>query len=191
MGKTLKMGNVPYDMTEEQLIDVFSAVGPVAGFRLVFDRESGKPKGFGFCEFYDHETAASAVRNLNGTEVKGRPLRIDLADSDPSLEGKTTFRGELDSGDSKSSVLSIPPGVAVPPGLTPLDVISNVLGTVRPAQLMEVMGHMKIFVINHPEDARKLLQTQPQLAYALFQAMLMNKIVDSSVLQVSLAIIPR
>lgn len=90
----------------------------------------------------DHETAASAVRNLNGTEVKGRPLRIDLADSDPSLEGKTTYRGELEGGDSKA--LSIPPGAPVPAGMTPLDVISNVLGTVRPAQLMEVMGHMKV-----------------------------------------------
>ena len=47
----------------------------------------------------DHETAASAVRNLNNTDVGGRPLRIDLADSDPFLEGKTTVRGELlDSG---------------------------------------------------------------------------------------------
>ncbi|KAJ8521510.1 hypothetical protein ONZ45_g1816 [Pleurotus djamor] len=48
----------------------------------------------------DHETAMSAVRNLNNTDVGGRPLRIDLADSDPFLEGKTTVRGEIiDGGD--------------------------------------------------------------------------------------------
>jgi hypothetical protein len=46
----------------------------------------------------DHETAASAVRNLNNTDVGGCPLRIDLADSDPFLEGKTTVRGELLDG---------------------------------------------------------------------------------------------
>lgn len=46
----------------------------------------------------DHETALSAVRNLNGQEIGGRPLRIDLADSDPFLEGKTTIRGELIDG---------------------------------------------------------------------------------------------
>ena len=46
----------------------------------------------------DHETAASAVRNLNNTDVGGHPLRIDLADSDPFLEGKTTVRGELLDG---------------------------------------------------------------------------------------------
>lgn len=138
----------------------------------------------------DHETATSAVRNLNGTDVKGRPLRIDLADSDPFLEGKTTNRGELDeaSGSSKSRdgvSSNIPAGVPVPPGSTALDVISNVIATMQPQQLMDIMGHMKNFVHNSPEQARNLLQTQPQLSYALFQAMLMNQIVDPSVLQVS------
>lgn len=45
--------------------------------------------------YQDHDTALSAVRNLNGQEIGGRSLRIDLADSDPFLEGKTTIRGEL------------------------------------------------------------------------------------------------
>lgn len=45
------VGNIPYDMSEEQLIDVFREVGTVVGFRLVFDRDTGKPKGYGFCEF--------------------------------------------------------------------------------------------------------------------------------------------
>jgi len=142
--------------------------------------------------FADHETAMSAVRNLNGTDVKGRPLRIDLADSDPFLEGKTTNRGELDdtSGQSKprdsGGIGTVPPGVPVPPGSTALDVISNVIATMQPQQLMDIMGHMKNFVHNSPEQARNLLQSQPQLSYALFQAMLMNQIVDPSVLQVSL-----
>ncbi len=51
----------------------------------------------------DHETAQSAVRNLNNVDVGGRPLRIDLADSDPFLEGKTTVRGELlDGGETRA-----------------------------------------------------------------------------------------
>lgn len=48
-----------------------------------------------FLSSADHETALSAVRNLNNVDCGGRPLRIDLADSDPFLEGKTTVRGEL------------------------------------------------------------------------------------------------
>jgi hypothetical protein len=109
----------------------------------------------------------SAVRNLNGTDVGGRPLRIDLADSDPFLEGKTTVRGELiDSGGpenkwsrekdwhedrrqgSSSSgpafLSNLPPGVQIPPGSTALDAISQSLATMEPSQLLEVLAQMKV-----------------------------------------------
>lgn len=89
------VGNIPYDATEQQLTDIFSQVGPVVSFRcaswgvsfsiccrLVFDRDSGKPKGFGFCEYRDAETAQSAIRNLNGVEANGRPLRVDFAENE-------------------------------------------------------------------------------------------------------------
>ncbi|KAF5392890.1 hypothetical protein D9757_000802 [Collybiopsis confluens] len=273
MSKVVFVGNVPYNMGEEQLIDVFKSVGQVVGFRLVFDRDTGKPKGYGFCEFAgtfkfcylrsqissdvntrlcksapiirccsheymkknilhilmrrfelwatcvhelllhisttfyrhiaspipDHETAASAVRNLNNFEVGGRPLRIDLADSDPFLEGKTTVRGELLDGGGPSDrwrsetnqkqdfLSSLPPGIPVPPGSTVLDTISTALATMNPSQLMDVLAHMKAFVITHPEQTRALLVAHPQLAYALFQALLLNKIVDQSILQRMLA----
>ncbi|KAG6380171.1 hinge domain of cleavage stimulation factor subunit 2-domain-containing protein [Boletus reticuloceps] len=167
----------------------------------------------------DHETALSAVRNLNNVDVGGRPLRIDLADSDPFLEGKTTVRGELLDGsdprghwrdrnrdkdrdrdrdrdrdhydlqrDQKPQgpsafLSSLPPGVPVPLGSTALDCISQTLGTMNPAQLVEVLAQMKAFVITHPEQARALLVAHPQYAYALFQALLLNKIVDQAVLQ--------
>ncbi|EGO01055.1 hypothetical protein SERLA73DRAFT_50956, partial [Serpula lacrymans var. lacrymans S7.3] len=203
------VGNVPYNMGEEQLIDVFKSVGQVIGFRLVFDRDTGKPRGYGFCEFADHDTAASAVRNLNNVDVGGRPLRIDLADSDPFLEGKTTVRGELVDGgegrphwrdrerddhrshpksqDPNAFLGNLPPGVPVPMGTTALDTTSQTLATMNPSQLMEVLAQMKAFVITHPEQARTLLIAHPQLAYALFQALLLNKIVDPAILQRMLA----
>jgi cleavage stimulation factor subunit 2 len=80
------VGNIPYDTTEEQLIEKFSEVGPVVSFRLVFDRETGKPKGYGFCEFKDAETAMSAMRNLNGIEMNGRPLRVDFAENEKGAD---------------------------------------------------------------------------------------------------------
>jgi len=164
----------------------------------------------------DHETAASAVRNLNSVDVGGRPLRIDLADSDPFLEGKTTVRGELIDGggpdlrpqwrehddysrglmvlrsqDSPSNpnafLASLPPGVPVALGSTSLDTISQTLATMNPNQLMEVLAQTKAFVITHPDQARALLVAHPQLAYALFQALLLNKIVDPAILQRMLA----
>ena len=94
------VGNIPYEATEERLKEIFSSVGPVVSFKLVYDRENGKPRGYGFCEFMDPETANSAMRNLNGmgiiskqeiqilityiitfchlgVEINGRPLRVD------------------------------------------------------------------------------------------------------------------
>ncbi|OCH92767.1 hypothetical protein OBBRIDRAFT_886010 [Obba rivulosa] len=213
MSKVVFVGNVPYNMAEDSLIDVFKTVGTVVGFRLVFDRDTGKPKGYGFCEFADHETAQSAVRNLNGQEIGGRPLRIDLADSDPFLEGKTTVRGELIDGgetraqwrererererggyrasparhDANAFLATLPPGVPVPLGSTALDMISQSLATANPTQVLEVLAQMKAFVITHPEQARALLIAHPQLGYALFQALLLNKIVDPQILQRMLA----
>lgn len=56
------------------------AAAAAAAGRLITDRETGRPKGFGFCEFYDKATAESAHRNLNGHELHGRNIRIDFAE---------------------------------------------------------------------------------------------------------------
>lgn len=80
------VGNIPYDATEEQLIQICEEVGPVVSFRLVIDRESGKPKGYGFCEYKDEETALSARRNLQGYEINGRQLRVDFAENDKNSD---------------------------------------------------------------------------------------------------------
>ncbi|THH06787.1 hypothetical protein EW145_g3838 [Phellinidium pouzarii] len=155
----------------------------------------------------DHETAASAVRNLNSTDVGGRPLRIDLADSDPFLEGKTTVHGEIiDSGETRaqwrerekrerhddyppsrndagSFLRALPIGIPPTPGTTALDAITQTLATINPGQILEVLAQMKAFVINHPEQARMLLVAHPQLAHALFQALVIMNIVDPAVLE--------
>uniref|UniRef100_A0A1D1XLU8 Cleavage stimulation factor subunit 2 n=1 Tax=Anthurium amnicola TaxID=1678845 RepID=A0A1D1XLU8_9ARAE len=80
------VGNIPYDATEEQLIQICEEVGPVVSFRLVLDRETGKPKGYGFCEYKDEETALSARRNLHGYEINGRQLRVDFAENDKGAD---------------------------------------------------------------------------------------------------------
>ncbi len=82
----LTVGNIPYEATDENLREIFSQAGPVLSFRLVYDRESGKPKGYGFCEYKDLETAQSAMRNLNGVELHGRNLRVDSAASEKGKE---------------------------------------------------------------------------------------------------------
>jgi len=60
------------------LLCIVSCIG-FDDVRLVYDRETGKPKGYGFCEYQDLETAQSAMRNLNNHDFNGRPLRVGVA----------------------------------------------------------------------------------------------------------------
>lgn len=60
---------------------------------MVYDRETGKAKGYGFCEYADLETASSAIRNLNGCEFRNRHLRVDSATCD---KAKDDLKGYLD-----------------------------------------------------------------------------------------------
>lgn len=75
------MGNIPYGASEEQITRICEEIGPVVSFKLVLDKETRKPKGYGFCEYMDEETALSARRNLQGYQINGRQLRVDFADN--------------------------------------------------------------------------------------------------------------
>ena len=76
------VGNIPYDYDDQSLIETLSMVGPINNFRIVFDEQTGKSKGYGFCEYRDPETAASALRNLKSIDYNGRQLRINVAEND-------------------------------------------------------------------------------------------------------------
>jgi len=181
------VGNLPYNCTEEQLVETFSQVGHVLNARLVFDHATGRMKGFGFVEFYDNETASSAVRNLSGLDMDGRILRVDHAE--PEKTGPTAGRVST-IPTSAALPTNLPTGVAVPPGMSATDSITQTLATMPPNQLLDIMSQMKSLVTTSPDQARALLNGQPQLTYALFQAMLMMKVVDPSVLQRMLAPAP-
>ncbi|KAJ1499005.1 hypothetical protein HMI55_004629, partial [Coelomomyces lativittatus] len=76
------VGNIPWDATEESMSELFQEAGPLLSFRLMMDKDTLKPKGYGFAEYHDIETAKSAVRNLNELDLGGRKLRVDFAESD-------------------------------------------------------------------------------------------------------------
>lgn len=78
---TVFVGNIPYETTEDQLRDIFGCVGSVVSLRIVHDKDTQQPKGYGFCDYSDPDTAMSAIRNLNDVECNGRRLRVDLADN--------------------------------------------------------------------------------------------------------------
>ncbi len=89
-GRVIYIGSIPYDQTEEQLLDILKSVGPVSDFKLIFDKESGKSKGYGFAEFYDLETAESAFRNLNNYQIGNRKIKVDY-----------TFESSLSANNNK------------------------------------------------------------------------------------------
>lgn len=76
--KSIYIGNLPFSATEEDIRDLFSPYGAVHAVKLVTDRETGQPRGFGFVEM-EESAAASAIAALNGKELGGRSLRINEA----------------------------------------------------------------------------------------------------------------
>lgn len=79
MSVRLFVSNLPYDATEAELREYFSAVGSVAYLSLPTDRETGRPRGFAFVEFSDRAQAEEAIRRFNNQLFMGRPLVVNEA----------------------------------------------------------------------------------------------------------------
>ncbi|KAM8938726.1 RNA-binding motif protein, X-linked 2 [Pelodytes ibericus] len=71
------LGGLPYELTEGDIICVFSQYGEVVNINLVRDKASGRSKGFCFLCYEDQRSTVLAVDNLNGVKVKGRTIRVD------------------------------------------------------------------------------------------------------------------
>ena len=79
MSTKLYVGNIAFTTTEEQLREAFSAHGVVVELNLMMDRETGRPRGFGFVTMGSPEEAQAAIAGLNGRSVGGRELTVNLA----------------------------------------------------------------------------------------------------------------
>jgi RNA recognition motif-containing protein len=76
--KKIYVGNLPFSATEEQVRAMFVTHGSVQSVNLINDRETGRPRGFGFVEISD-EGLEPAIKALDGTEMEGRTLKINQA----------------------------------------------------------------------------------------------------------------
>jgi cold-inducible RNA-binding protein len=80
MGTRLYVGNLPFNADETQVRDLFAGSNrTVSEVKLVTDRDTGRPRGFGFVEMGSPEDADAAIRDLNGHEFGGRPLTVNEA----------------------------------------------------------------------------------------------------------------
>ena len=73
------VGNLSFEATEDEVRALFAEFGDVASGNLISDRDSGRPKGFGFVEMPQSEQAQNAMKALNGKEFKGRPMNVNEA----------------------------------------------------------------------------------------------------------------
>lgn len=92
------VGNISYDVTEEDLRGVFEAIGEVTSVSIIKDKFSGRSKGFGFVEMPNKAEAESAITNLNGRELQGRALNVNEARPRPGGDrGRDRWRGRRNS----------------------------------------------------------------------------------------------
>jgi len=86
----LYVGNLPFTVTEEAVRNLFAPHGTVEKISLINDRETGRPRGFGFVEMSNAD-ASRAMQALNGQDFSGRPLKINEAQDKPRSSGNSRY----------------------------------------------------------------------------------------------------
>jgi cleavage stimulation factor subunit 2 len=193
-GRVIFIGNISFDLSEQQITDVFKDIGPIISFKLMFDRETGKPRGFAFCEYADMETANSAIRNLNGYEINGRVLKVDYADQDVPVTGGTTSNGGGAGQTQQQPSAGLSPSLSATSGTpflpvinttqyTTLEAINTTLAGLSNQQLHELLMHAKNLSLNDPAQAKAFLEANPAVSYALLQSLLLMNAIDPRIAQ--------
>lgn len=100
MSSKLYVGNISFQTTEADLTDTFSGFGSVVSVKIIQDRDTGRSRGFGFVEMGSPEEAQTAIEGLDGKEVGGRNLKVNIAeDKKPGGGGgRGGFRGGRGGG---------------------------------------------------------------------------------------------
>ncbi|KAK9320629.1 RNA-binding domain-containing protein, partial [Lipomyces orientalis] len=81
---TLFVGRLSWNVDDEWLKREFEEMGEIVSARIVFDKHSGKSKGFGYVDFADASSAQKAIDELQGKEIDGRPVNLDLSTAKPA-----------------------------------------------------------------------------------------------------------
>lgn len=99
------VGNLPFNLGEEDLKEIFEEYGEVTTTKIVSDKFSGRSKGFGFVEMSNDEEAANAIKELNNAEISGRNIKVNESLPKPaeSRGGGERRSGGGYGGDRRSS----------------------------------------------------------------------------------------
>jgi len=77
--KKLFVGSLPWSVDDARLTEIFSQAGTVVSAQVIKDRDTGRSRGFGFIEMSTDEEAQNAVNNLNGSDIEGRKIVVNIA----------------------------------------------------------------------------------------------------------------
>ncbi|XKL61936.1 hypothetical protein PGB90_001769 [Kerria lacca] len=169
--KTARMvfvSGISNELLEDKLKELLGKIGAVLSFKIIYDKETGKSRGCAVCEYKDQETALNAVKTLNNFEIGGRLLKVDHALNEKSrLEIISVMQNTRNNDQSMSEK-------------TP-ETISKAVSSLPPEQMFELLKQMKQCVQNNSTEAKNMLLQNPQLAYALLQALVVMRIVDPQI----------
>ncbi|EJW03010.1 hypothetical protein EDEG_02592 [Edhazardia aedis USNM 41457] len=156
MGKgcTVYVGNIDFDITEQELIEKLSSIGRVVNFKMMIDKQTGRSKGYGFCEYETPLIAETAVQKLK-VVLNNRQLKINYADVDMSSSRKE-----------------------IPQVSLPIESLKSVVDEMDKKNLKDVVLYLKKMAIEQPKKLRKILEENKSLAVSLFMCLVELKMVD-------------
>lgn len=157
-GCTVFVGNIDFEIPEEKIIEELSAVGKVVSFRMMYDRATGRSKGYGFAEYESPIIAETAVQTLK-ISFNGRLVKINYAESDLPAKQKTETQEVVDVED-----------------------ISKVIKSMDRENLKKVILFLKRMAIDQPTKLKSIFDDNKNLVVALFEAMLKLKLIDAGAL---------
>ncbi|ODQ63808.1 hypothetical protein NADFUDRAFT_27919 [Nadsonia fulvescens var. elongata DSM 6958] len=176
--RVLFVGNIPYELTEEQVLDVLNPIAPVQRFNLIADKNApaaGRSKGYGFAEYSDIDTATFALQKIVQIHLGSRALRAAYSE-DRSAPG---------GGTNNNFVTSTPP-----PLLTATNAVSQNLASFEPDQLLDALQNFKQLVATNRQQAHEVLKNAPpQLTHALVQSMLLMGFIDTNVISKAVPVV--
>ncbi|SCV00526.1 LAMI_0G05622g1_1 [Lachancea mirantina] len=172
------LGSIPYDQTEEQILDLCSNVGPVTNLKMMFDQQTGKSKGYAFIEYRDLDSSASAVRNLNGYQLGNRHLKCGYyggGDMGGPTAANNTDISDNSINNSNIVFAGLPQGVDVNINMTtPAMMISSELSKHSKEQQLDLLRTLQSMARSDGEAFCSLLQQCPQLTFVVAELLLTN-----------------
>lgn len=158
-GCTVFVGNIDFEVSEEKIIEELSVVGKVVSFRMMYDRATGKSKGYGFAEYESPLIAETAVQTLR-ISFNGRLVKINYAESDLPQKQKAVDTQEM----------------------VDIEEISRVVKSMDRENLKKVLIFLKRMAIDQPTKLKAIFDENKGLVIAVFEALLQLKIIEPSAL---------